>query len=262
MKIQLLFVLGVAAGASVALPRVSQKEDGSKEVKCTMFLPPPLHDDWTQWILGEWEGDADSDSGKGRVRARFEMALCGQFLICRGDAEITELDPEYLKKHMHASDEEIDRFRRSGYQSLEVYTVDQKTGEVIGFLFDNLRCTAQGRGKRDGNQEIIEWEWGTGHKSARITKRVSEDKILGVERTRNADGSIMEDRGEMTRVKRPSGSEKSRQGPQTESRPGVNILRPTPVAKGQPWPFAIFQAGGWCRSIRWCPCGMSRRSRV
>jgi hypothetical protein len=115
-----------------------------------MFLPPPLTDDWCKWIVGEWEGAGESNAGKGRGTVRFELALSGQFLVCRGEAELTELSPEYLKKHMQASDEEIERFQSSGYQSLEIYTIDQKTGEVIGFLFDNLRCIATGRGKREG----------------------------------------------------------------------------------------------------------------
>ncbi len=107
-----------------------------------MFFPPPLADDWTEWIVGEWEGAGTSDAGKGRGVARFELALGGQFLTCRGQAEILGLDPDYLKKHMQATDAEIERFRRSGYQQLEVYTIDQKTGEVIGFLFDSLRWLA------------------------------------------------------------------------------------------------------------------------
>jgi len=166
-----------------------------------MFLPPPITDEWTKWIAGEWEGGGGSDAGKGRGWARFETALSGQFLILKSEAEITELNPDYLKQHMHASDEEIERFRRSGYQSLEVFTIDQETGEVIGFLFDNLRCLAKGRGKREGFKETMEWEWKTGHKSTRITERVSEDKLVVIERTRNEDGSIMEDKGEMTRTK-------------------------------------------------------------
>jgi len=202
MKIQSLLLLTVATGIGLALPAMSQKTDASKEAKRSMFLPAPLTDDWTKWIVGEWEGAAESDSGKGRARARFETTLGGQFLIQRGQAEITDLNPEYLKKHMHASDEEIERFKRSGYESLEIYTIDQKTGEVIGFLFDNLRCMAKGRGKREGFKEIIDWEWSSGHKSTRITERVSDDKLVGIERTRNADGSIMEDKGVMTRSKR------------------------------------------------------------
>jgi hypothetical protein len=173
-----------------------------------MFFPPPLADDWTRWIVGEWEGGGGGNAGKGRGTGRFELALGGQFLICRGAAEITQLDPDYLKKHMHATDAEIERFRRSGYQAWEIYTIDQKTGEVIGFLFDNLRCVATGKGKRDGYREVIDWEWRTGHKSTRITERVSADKMMVVERTRNPNGSVMEDKGEMTRVKESAAQER------------------------------------------------------
>ena len=98
----------------------------------------------------------------------------------------------------------IERFRRSGYQALEIYTINQKTGEVIGFLFNNLRCVATGKGKRDGYREVVEWEWQTGHKSTRITERVSDDKMTVIERTPNPDGSVMEDKGEMTRIKKQS----------------------------------------------------------
>ncbi len=167
-----------------------------------MFFPSPLADDWTQWIVGEWEGAGTSNAGKGRGVGRFELALGGQFLICRGEAEITGLDPDYLKKHMGATDVEIERFRHAGYQQLEVYTVDQKTGEVIGFLFDSLRCVATGKGRREGYRETMEWEWRTGHKSTRITERVSADKMLVIERTPFPNGSVMEDRGEMTRIKK------------------------------------------------------------
>ncbi len=167
-----------------------------------MFLPPPLADDWTKWVVGEWELAGTGNAGKGRGVTRFELALGGQFLICRGQAELTGLDPDYLKKHMHATDTEIERFRRAGYQQLEIYTIDQKTGEVIGFLFDNLRCVAQGRGRREGYREIMDWEWQTGQKSTRITERVSVDKIMVIERTPNPDGSVMEDKAEMTRMQK------------------------------------------------------------
>jgi len=164
-----------------------------------MFFPQPLSDDWSSWIVGEWEGEGEGNAGKGRGTVRFELALGGQFLICHGAAEITGLDPDYLKKHMHATDGEVERFRRSGYESLEVYTTDPSSGEVIGYLFDSLRCLATGRGRREGYREIIEWEWRTGHRSTRITERVSADRMRIVERTPNPDGSVMEDRGEMTR---------------------------------------------------------------
>jgi hypothetical protein len=199
-----LLVLGVFTAGCAGIshsPAARQAPKTTAEPNMhAMFLPPPLADDWTQWIVGEWEGGGGGDAGKGKGTARFELALGGQFLICRGVSEITELDPDYLKQHMHATDAEIERFRRSGYQMLEIYTIDQKTGEVIGFLFDSLRCVASGRGKREGYREIIEWEWRTGHKSTRITERAGPDKMRITERTPFPDGSIMEDKGEMTRV--------------------------------------------------------------
>ena len=171
-----------------------------------LFSPPPLAGDWTDWIVGEWEGSGEGNAGKGRGTTRFELALGGQFLIGHGQAEITGLDPEYLKQHMHATDEEIERFRRYGYQALEIYTLDPKTGEVIAYLFDSLRCVASGRGRREGDREVVHWEWRTGQKSTRITERVSPNEMRIVERTPNPDGSVMEDKGVMIRVTRREGS--------------------------------------------------------
>lgn len=175
------------------------------ESKRPMFFPPPLDDEWSRWIVGEWEGSGGSDTGEGQGIERIEFALNGQFLICRGEAAITEITPEhaaYLKKNMHASDEEIERFKREGYQSLQLFTVDQTTGEVIGYLFDSLRCLATGKGKREGNREVMEWQWATGHKSTRITERLSQDRMRVIQRTPMPDGTVMEEKGESVRRKR------------------------------------------------------------
>jgi len=109
---------------------------------------------------------------------------------------------------MHASDAEIERFKGAGYQGMEIYTIDQKTGEVIGYLFDSLRCMATGRGKREGNKETMDWVWATGHKSTRITEKVSEDRIVVIQRTHMPDGSVMEEKGQKTRRKPQPVSEK------------------------------------------------------
>jgi len=204
LSLLLLSVLALGCAGTSGLRVSSDSTRAAESDTRAMFFPPPLADDWTKWIVGEWEGGGGGNAGTGRGTVRYELTLGGQFLICRGQGEITELDPDYLKKHMHATDAEIERFRRSGYQALEIYTIDQKTGEVIGFLFDSLRCVATGKGKRDGYREVVEWEWQTGHKSTRITERVSDDKMRVIERTPNPDGSVMEDKGEMTRIKKQS----------------------------------------------------------
>jgi hypothetical protein len=200
MKRILLALLGAAA--IISLPLMSWEQDSGKGSKRPMFLPKPLDDDWIQWIVGQWHGTGDSTAGKGTGTMTVELGLNGQFLIITGQAEIKELDADYLKKNMNASDEEIERFKNSPYKSLEIYTLDQKTREVVGHLFDSLRCIAQGRGKREGNRETIEWQWANGQKSTRITERVSDDKMAVIERTPMPDGSIMEDKGEMIRSKK------------------------------------------------------------
>ncbi len=179
-------------------PRPRAAAEGKSPAR---FFPLPLTDEWTKWIVGEWKGGGAGQAGGGHGTARFELTLSDQFLICRGSSVITELDPEYLKKHLHATDTEVERFRRAGYHMLEIYTIDQKTGEVIGFLFDNLRCVATARGSRHGDQEIMNWVWQSGHRSTRITERLGADKMRLTERTPLPDGSTMEDKGEMTRVK-------------------------------------------------------------
>jgi hypothetical protein len=51
----------------------------------------------------------------------------------------------------------------------------------------------------------MEWEWSCqgqgGASSVRITERVSDDKLIITEKYTLPDGSIMEDKGEMTRKK-------------------------------------------------------------
>jgi hypothetical protein len=200
MKRVLLVLLGVAAIISV--PLLSQEQDSGKGGKPPMFLPKPLDDDWTSWIVGEWKGTGDSTAGKGTGTMTVELGLNGQFLLIHGEAEVREVNAEYLKKNMNASDEEIDRFKKSPYRVLEIYTIDQKTGEVMAYLFDSLRCMAQGRGKREGDKETIEWRWANGQRSTRVTERMSDDRMTVIERTPMPDGSVMEDKGEMVRSKR------------------------------------------------------------
>lgn len=169
-----------------------------------VFNPKPLDDNWTKWFVGTWEGTGESTAGQGCGVLRVELDLSGQFLICRGEARITSMTEEqrdYMKRNMNASDEEIDRFVATGYQSLELYTIEPQTGDVIAYLFDNLRCTATGMGRREGDKETVDWTWMNGRKGTRVTERIGPDKVLVIERTPMPDGSVMEDRGEMTRAK-------------------------------------------------------------
>jgi len=112
---------------------------------------------------------------------------------------------QYLKEHNGATDESIERFRSAPFRELELYTVDPKTGEIIGYLFDSLRCVAEGRGKRQANKEIIDWQWSVcGHgTSTRVTERVSDNEWTITEKSTLPDGTVTEGSGRMTRKLAP-----------------------------------------------------------
>ncbi|TKJ37370.1 MAG: hypothetical protein CEE38_07655 [Planctomycetes bacterium B3_Pla] len=67
-----------------------------------------------------------------------------------------------------------------------------------------MRGVAEGKGKLQGNKEIVEWQWfaqGQGASSIRIMEKVSDDRYIATEKYILPDGSTMEGKGEMTRKK-------------------------------------------------------------
>ena len=183
-----------------------QEKEIAKDSAPSVFLPKPIDDDWSKWLVGQWEGSGESNAGKGKGWMQIELGLNGQFLIYKGEAEITQITDEqkqYLKDTLHASDDDIKKFQSSTFKSVEIHTIDPKTGQITGFLFDSLRCIAIGTGTRQANKEIMKWQWsGSGQgTSIRIMEKISDDKIRITEKYTLPDGSTMEDKGEMTRKK-------------------------------------------------------------
>jgi hypothetical protein len=187
----------------------NQKKEPEKGDIPLLEPPKALDDDWSKWLVGNWQGIAKSDFGehkdwaKGECRLNIELALNGQFLVRKGQSRIISLSDEYIKqlKGQRLSDSDIEKMRNSTFESLEVYTTDPKTGEITGYLFDSLRCIAKGTGKRQGNKEIINWVWsGQGQgSSTRVTEKISDDRFISTEKYTMPDGSAMEDKAEMTR---------------------------------------------------------------
>ena len=183
--------------------------ESGKENMPSLEPPKALNDGWSKWLVGNWQGTAKSDFGKhkdwvkGKCRLSIELALNGQFLVRKGQSQITSLSDEYIKqlKGQRLSDSDIEKMRNSTFESMEVYTIDTKTSEITGYLFDSLRCVAKGTGKREGNKEIINWVWsGQGQgSSTRVTEKISDDKFISTEKYTMPDGSAMEDKAEMTR---------------------------------------------------------------
>jgi hypothetical protein len=185
-------------------PKIAGTQQPTTQRKKAAFNPLPLDNVWTRWLVGQWIGTGESDAGSGRGTARVELALNGQFLISKGEAAVTNISAQqlqYLKAQLHATEEEIERFQSMPFRGLEVYTVDQETGDVLGYMFDSLRCIATGRGAWDGKIQTMHWQWASGHTSTRITKALGDDRLSVVERIAMPDGSTMEESAEMVRSK-------------------------------------------------------------
>jgi len=219
LSIMLLVVM-----VSMASCAKMQQKEMVKESGTPSFQPEPLDDEWSKWLVGEWKpasGESDwlTDESGSRVKIdvneegtggiKVEFGLNGQFLIMRGSSgELTDeqkkLFMETLKKKRNVSDENIERFLSMPYKSLEIYTIDPKTGEVIGYMFDSQRCIAEGRGRRQGNKEIIEWEWygtGQGATSVSIIEKINDNRFALNHKYILSDGRKMEDKAEFTRKK-------------------------------------------------------------
>jgi hypothetical protein len=220
-RLSIILLVAVISMASCAINKEKQmvKESGSPS-----FQPRPLDDEWSKWLVGEWKvvsGESDwlvDESGsavkidvdeEGIGGFTVEFGLNGQFLIMRGSSgEMTDEQKkqikEALKETRNASDEDIERFLSMPFKELQIHTIDPKTGERIGYLFDSLRCIARGTGRLEGNKEIMEWEWSAtaqGATSVRIIEKNNDNKFTYNHKYILPNGKKMEDKIEMTRKK-------------------------------------------------------------
>jgi hypothetical protein len=204
---------------------INQEKEIAEESKPSSFQPEPLDDEWSKWLIGKWEATwghsdflADESEGSGESNAEgasgftIESVLNGQFLIWKSswaetdgmtDEEKKQLK-EVFKETTNASDEDLERFLSMPYKSLQIQTIDPKTGERIGYLFDSMRCIAKGTGRLEGNKEIMEWEWsgtGQGATSVSIIEKINDDKFTYNHKYILPNGNKMEDNAEFTRKK-------------------------------------------------------------
>ena len=217
-----LSILLLVVMVSLSSCAINVDKEVAEKSKPSSLQPEPLDDEWSKWLVGEWKvvsGESDwlvDESGsrikidvdeQGTSDITIEFGLNGQFLIMRGNAEIGEMTDEQikqLKETMNASDEDMQRFTSNPFISLEIYTIDPKTGEIIGYLFDSMRCIAQGRGRRQGNQETMEWVWSAtaqGATSVHVIGRINDNKFTYNHKYTLPNGSKMEDKAEFTRKK-------------------------------------------------------------
>lgn len=183
---------------------INEKKETAKESGSTSFQPKPLDDDWSKWLVGEWKGIVGLGGMKSEAWREIELGLNGQFLITKHEHKVTNEEIQELKKIMHISDEDVKKYQSLPFKYLEIWTIDPKNGEVIRYLFDSMRGVAEGKGKLQGNKEIVEWQWfaqGQGASSIRIMEKVSDDRFITTEKYILPNGNKMEDKIEMTRKK-------------------------------------------------------------
>lgn len=214
----LSLVLAMVLGAVASCARREQTriagcamEQENKSV-VSLGQPKGLDDEWSRWLVGEWESTAESDlagfkcwvKGKGRVKVEFGVG--GQFLVVTKEGEVARISDEYLqhlRENMHTPEQEIERLRQMKFAEVDYRTIDPRTGAIVAYLFDSWRCVATGTGTCDGKTEVIEWKWSAGGQgtSVRRTERISEDKFVVTEKYTLPDGGTMEDRAQMVRTK-------------------------------------------------------------
>jgi hypothetical protein len=219
-KLSLVLMITLWAAASCA------RQEQTRVAECAMerekksagqsgpsLVPPKgLNDEWSRWLIGEWETSAESDlpgfkcwvKGTGRLKA--ELAVGGQFLVVTKQGTVAQISDEYLqhlRRNMHVPEEEIEKLRQMKFAEVDYRTVDPRTGVIVAYLFDSWRCVAMGTGRCEGNKEIIEWKWSVGGQgtSIRTTERISQDKFVVTEKYALPDGGTMEDRAQMVRTK-------------------------------------------------------------
>jgi hypothetical protein len=199
----------------------SQEKETVKEIGTNAKQPNPLADDWSKWLVGEWvvisgESSLADESGKeskihlsdqGAGGFKIEFGLNGQFLIMNSRAETGEMTSDqikYFKETLNYSEEEIERLKSNPFKELQIHTINPKTGERLGYLFDSMRCIATGIGRIEGNKEIMDWVWsGTaqGATSMHIMEKINDDKFTYYHKYTLPNGNIMEDKVVMTRIK-------------------------------------------------------------
>jgi hypothetical protein len=141
--------------------------------------PPPLEDDYLEWMVGRWEGRTRSPMGGSKEKMACEMGLSGQFLLIDFESVIEG---------------------RGTYSGKGAVTVDAQ-GDLVGWWIDSWRTMSRGKGRRKGNVVTMVWEDSSG-KQTRVVEMLGEAKRRETITMLGPDGREIEAISEMTRVKK------------------------------------------------------------
>ena len=213
MKKFLIVGLVICLGMSLSVFAQEKKEMKKETMKTEMqeemtgetqemTRPAPLSSDWLNWMIGEWEGTSESQMGKTKDWIKFEWGLDKQFVVIHYTGEMVEANEEMLKgwqEQMKMSDEDMEKMKNMSYKGMGVVTKDPKTGESMGYWFDNWRSVSKGKGKMESSTKgTMVWESAMGTET-RTTEKVGENKMVVTFKSSGAMGEH-EGRTELTRV--------------------------------------------------------------
>lgn len=175
----------------LAIPLLAQEEKPAEAAKAAagekaaemsdaaMPGPPPaLKNAWLASMVGNWEGTSKGSMGESKDVVSMKMGLDNQFLLM----EVNSESPAFKMKGMGA------------------VTVNQ-AGELVGFWIDNMRAMATGKGKVEGNVETMVWTMEGMGTYTRTVEKVDDDHLKISGKMEMPDGQVMEESGELMRVK-------------------------------------------------------------
>lgn len=199
-----ILIVVLALTVCTAMPLIAQEKEKemAKEEMPSMAPPKSLDDDWSKWIVGEWEGQTETAMGKHQDWMKVELGLDNQFLITKYKSKMLEMTPEQMqamKETMPMSDEDLKKMKEMVYNGLGLQTINPMTGEIVGYWFDSWRGIYKGTGKREGNKTTTTWEGPMGS-STRTVEKVNDNKIVVTFTETMPNGKVMEGRSELTRV--------------------------------------------------------------
>ncbi|MCP5105293.1 MAG: DUF1579 domain-containing protein [bacterium] len=161
----------------IVMPVLAQ--EAKKDAPPSFAPPQPLDNALMKWMVGDWEGSMNGPMGPSKEWLGYKFGMGGQFLFMEGGTKTGAMN----------------------YKGIGALTINAKTGVVEGYWIDNFRGMYHGKGKIEGNKNIMKWD-GTMGKSLRIVEKVSENKMVVSVTMAGPDGKDQTFKGELTRVKK------------------------------------------------------------
>lgn len=143
--------------------------------------PKPIEDAFWNSLIGDWEGWTEWPEGKSQDKVEFEWELHKQFLKTQVESKMGEME-----------------YKMTGYT-----TIDPKTGEMMGYWFDNYRAICKSTQTQDGNKFTVKWECGPATYE-RSFEKVGDDKLVGTFKAIDPAGKTVEGKLELTRKQKKS----------------------------------------------------------